>query len=129
MTKVGHSLFKKSDSYTKQRQQSGKRPSPRGIGVSMEDPFAQPGVKQWASFREPSTKNSIQTTGPVRSAGSWLSLIALIAINVTTVILETVDSIEARFHMTFWVIEIVSVAVFSVEYAARVWASPDDWAF
>lgn len=55
-----------------------------------------------------------------------LFLIALIAINVAAVILETVEGIETRFHTAFWVIEIISVAVFSVEYAARVWASPED---
>ncbi len=58
--------------------------------------------------------------------GLDLFLIALIAINVAAVILETVDSIETRFRTAFWVIEVISVAVFSVEYAARVWASPED---
>ncbi len=55
-----------------------------------------------------------------------LFLITLIAINVAAVVLETVDSIEARFRTTFWIIEIVSVAVFSIEYAARVWVSPEN---
>ena len=55
-----------------------------------------------------------------------LFLIALIAINVAAVILETVGSIEARFRDTFWVIEIVSVAVFSIEYLVRVWVSVED---
>ncbi|TQV70258.1 ion transporter [Denitrobaculum tricleocarpae] len=64
-------------------------------------------------------------SGPI-SRGLDLFLIALIAINVAAVILETVDSIETRFRMAFWVIEVISVAVFSVEYAARVWASPED---
>jgi len=55
-----------------------------------------------------------------------LFLIALIAINVAAVILETVGSIEARFRDAFWVIEIVSVAVFSIEYLVRVWVSVED---
>ena len=54
-----------------------------------------------------------------------LFLITLIAINVAAVVLETVSSINARFHTAFWVIEVISVAVFSVEYIARVWASPE----
>jgi voltage-gated potassium channel len=55
-----------------------------------------------------------------------LFLITLIAINVAAVILETVASIEVRFRSAFWVIEIISVAVFSVEYAVRVWACPEN---
>lgn len=55
-----------------------------------------------------------------------LFLIVLIAVNVVAVILETVASIEARYRDAFWVIEVISVAVFSVEYIARVWASVED---
>lgn len=55
-----------------------------------------------------------------------LFLIALIAINVAAVILETVESIEARFAASFWVIEVISVAAFSVEYFVRVWVSVED---
>lgn len=62
----------------------------------------------------------------------WLSryldvaLILLIAVNVLAVILETVESIEIRYHALFWWIEAVSVAVFSVEYIARVWVAVED---
>ena len=56
---------------------------------------------------------------------NWF-LIALIAINVLAVILETVGSIEARYRAVFWVIEFLSVAVFSVEYVLRVWTCVDD---
>ncbi|WP_298260390.1 ion transporter [uncultured Litoreibacter sp.] len=55
-----------------------------------------------------------------------LFLIALIAINVAAVILETVESIDARFHAAFWVIEVISMAIFSLEYLARVWTSVED---
>ncbi|WP_299847389.1 ion transporter [uncultured Roseovarius sp.] len=55
-----------------------------------------------------------------------LVLIALIAINVLAVIFETVASIEARYRTPLWVIEVISVAVFSVEYLARVWVSVED---
>lgn len=65
----------------------------------------------------------------------WLSrylnlfLILLIAINVCAVILETVVSIETRYRRTFWVIEVISVAIFSVEYFARVWTCVEDPAY
>ncbi|WP_299852289.1 ion transporter [uncultured Roseovarius sp.] len=55
-----------------------------------------------------------------------LFLITLIAVNVAAVILETVDSMETRYSTAFWLIEVVSVAVFSVEYVTRVWASLED---
>ena len=55
-----------------------------------------------------------------------LFLIVLIAVNVLAVILETVESIETRYHEQLWLIEVISVAVFSVEYLARVWVSVED---
>jgi voltage-gated potassium channel len=55
-----------------------------------------------------------------------LFLIVLIAVNVISVVLETVESIEARYHTLFFWIEAVSVAVFSVEYLARAWVAPED---
>lgn len=62
----------------------------------------------------------------------WMSrsldmfLIVLIAVNVVAVVLETVDSIQTEYGTLFWVIEVISVAVFSVEYVLRVWASVED---
>ncbi|MFD1156462.1 ion transporter [Roseovarius aestuarii] len=55
-----------------------------------------------------------------------LFLIVLIAVNVLAVILETVAAIEARYRDILWLIEAVSVAVFSVEYAARLWVCVED---
>jgi len=47
-------------------------------------------------------------------------LMALILLNVITVMLETVDE-YARFSRIFFAIEVVSVAIFTVEYALRLW--------
>lgn len=74
------------------------------------------------------------TLEPDRKAGTLshfvdLCLIALIAVNVIAVILETVASINARHHYLFLVIEVVSVAIFSVEYLARVWTCVENPAF
>ncbi|MEP3348034.1 MAG: ion transporter [Litoreibacter sp.] len=55
-----------------------------------------------------------------------LFLIALIAINVLAVILETVDSLDARFRTSFLVLEVVSMIIFSLEYIVRVWACAED---
>lgn len=53
------------------------------------------------------------------------SLILLIVLNVIAIILESVDAIYARHEQAFWYFEVFSVAVFTVEYLARVWSSVD----
>ena len=53
-------------------------------------------------------------------------LLALILLNVVAVILETVKSFQLRFGTAFRVFEVISVGVFSVEYAARIWACTAD---
>ncbi len=50
-----------------------------------------------------------------------LFLILLISLNVICVILETVDWIYDRYAVYFDAIEVVSVAVFTVEYLLRLW--------
>lgn len=54
-----------------------------------------------------------------------LFLILLISLNVIAVFLETVDSIHAQYQRAFWYFEIFSVAIFTIEYFARVWSSID----
>ena len=53
-------------------------------------------------------------------------LLVLILLNVLAVILETVKSLQLRFGTAFWAFEVFSVGVFSVEYAARIWACTAD---
>ena len=45
----------------------------------------------------------------------------LILINVVAVILETVQNIHAMYLFLFSVIDIVSIAIFTVEYFIRIW--------
>jgi voltage-gated potassium channel len=52
-----------------------------------------------------------------------LFLIGLIALNVLTVILESVVWIEQDYGFAFFMVDIVSVSIFSVEYILRVWSS------
>ena len=54
-----------------------------------------------------------------------LFLISLITLNVLAIILESVDRLHAEFGLAFWAFEVFSVAVFTVEYLARVWSSVD----
>ncbi len=59
---------------------------------------------------------------------SWIvnvALIVLISLNVLAIALESVDAILTRYQQVFRLFEIFSVAVFTVEYIARVWSSID----
>jgi voltage-gated potassium channel len=52
-----------------------------------------------------------------------ICLIALISASVIAVILESMPSIDARYSKALTLFEIVTVAIFSVEYLLRVWTS------
>lgn len=51
-------------------------------------------------------------------------LIALVIVSVTAMILETEPEMHARFGHVFAWIETVALAVFTVEYALRLWSAP-----
>lgn len=53
-------------------------------------------------------------------------IMALIAANVAAVILETVDALAASYGSFFHSFELFSVAVFTIEYAGRVWSAVDN---
>ncbi|MDF2619459.1 MAG: putative transcriptional regulator, Crp/Fnr family [Xanthobacteraceae bacterium] len=55
-----------------------------------------------------------------------IALIALIVLNVIVAVLETVPSLLLRDYTAFRAFEYVSLIVFAVEYALRVWVSPED---
>src|SRR5262249_56100372 len=59
------------------------------------------------------------------TAGRWADrLIALlILINLAAVTLESVPTIEARYRALFVAIELVSLVVFTIEYALRGWVA------
>ena len=49
-------------------------------------------------------------------------ILTLILLNIIAVILGTVKSVEERYQSALRWFEIFSVAVFTVEYLARLWA-------
>ncbi len=78
-----------------------------------------------------------------RGAGDDLSarlvhggLVALIVVNVTALVLESVPSLAAAHGQLFYWIELVSVVLFTLEYGVRLWSAPEharyrelgDWA-
>jgi voltage-gated potassium channel len=60
-------------------------------------------------------------------AALWFdrALVALIVLNVAAFILETVPSLEARYGYWFDLFESASVAIFTIEYALRIWTAPE----
>lgn len=55
-----------------------------------------------------------------------IALILLITTNVTAVVLETVDTIYAVWQPAFDVFERISLTIFIIEYAARLWVVPEN---
>src|SRR5437763_5187950 len=57
------------------------------------------------------------------------SIVLLIIINLVAVTLESVPGLQARYQTVFSVIELVSLAVFTVEYGLRVWVAAEHAAY
>jgi voltage-gated potassium channel len=53
------------------------------------------------------------------------SVVSLIVINLAAVTLESVPSVQARYSALFTAIEAVSLVVFTIEYALRVWVADE----
>ena len=49
--------------------------------------------------------------------------VSLVLLNVLAVVMESVSSIFTRYELYFYYFEILSVAIFSVEYFLRLWAN------
>jgi voltage-gated potassium channel len=66
--------------------------------------------------------------GPVGDWGMRFAsrfLIVLVLVNVAAVVFESVPRYEAAYQNVFTAIEIVSLIVFTVEYAVRIWAAAE----
>ena len=55
-----------------------------------------------------------------------IALMLLILVNVLAVIVESVDAYRQQYRALFWYLEVVSVAIFTVEYLTRLWVSVED---
>jgi len=69
------------------------------------------------------------TTGDAASRAVSILILALISLNVIAVVLETVGSLSTPYASVFRAFEIVSVAVFTVEYVLRLWSCTTDERF
>jgi voltage-gated potassium channel len=52
------------------------------------------------------------------------TILATIGLSVAATVLETVESLAARYGVLFGGIELLAVIVFTLEYVARLWAAP-----
>lgn len=52
-------------------------------------------------------------------------LVALIIVNVTALVLESVPSLAAAYGPAFSRIELISAVLFTLEYAVRLWTAPE----
>ncbi|HEX6088740.1 MAG TPA: ion transporter [Gemmatimonadales bacterium] len=70
----------------------------------------------------------LEGTHPDDPAGRafTVGILVLIALNVLAVVLETVPRFDAAYGSAFDAFETFSVAVFAVEYLARLWSAPAD---
>lgn len=73
------------------------------------------------------TARLLEQTPGRGNPGYWfnLLLILLITLNVVAIILESVDWMYKAYHQQFWYFELFSVAIFTIEYLARVWSCID----
>lgn len=53
-------------------------------------------------------------------------IISAIVITVISIILESEPWLEASFSPIFYTIEAISIVIFSIEYACRLWSAPDN---
>jgi voltage-gated potassium channel len=63
--------------------------------------------------------------GGRRSHAVQIFLVALIALNVAAVMLDTVEDVAAAWGAWLWAFEVFSVAIFTVEYVLRLWVAPE----
>ncbi|MEL7477642.1 MAG: ion transporter [Pseudomonadota bacterium] len=69
----------------------------------------------------------LESSGRHQKAGHILDvfLICLIMVNVIAIVLESVASLAQAYHTVFLAIEVGSVAIFTLEYLARLWSCVD----
>ncbi|TMP33363.1 ion transporter [Pseudoalteromonas rubra] len=77
------------------------------------------------------TAGLLEASGRFRKAGHAIDvfLITLIIANVIAIVLESVPALATRYHSLFFYIEVISVAIFTIEYLLRLWCCVDKLEF
>lgn len=93
-----------------------------------KDASALPRRRRVFNLLNPRDSQPTRGFGLSQDKGSFLveiALVAVVAVNSTSLILWTVPSLRAGFSVWFHAIEHFTVAVFLVEYALRLWSAPE----
>jgi voltage-gated potassium channel len=101
--------------------QASDRPEPTPRGRSRFAEIAHQSVR----LRVHRVLEAGRGAGPV-GLGLEVFLIALIAANALAVTLDSVPRLALTYGAEFQIFEIVSVAIFTVEYGLRIWTAPED---
>ena len=68
----------------------------------------------------------VQATGDERAHLFDVFMLGIIVLNIAVVMLETVKFIETNYFFYLHIIDVVSVAIFSVEYGLRTWVCTEN---
>jgi voltage-gated potassium channel len=70
---------------------------------------------------------ALEGSGRIDRLGFWIRAAIVMAIlaNAAALILETVPAFDAAYRELFRIVEVVTVSMFAIEYAARVWVAPE----
>ena len=63
--------------------------------------------------------------GDTVAAATHFVLVALVIVNVAAVVLGSVPGLMRTYGMLFVIVEIATVAIFTVEYGLRLWCAPE----
>jgi len=86
----------------------------------MHNPLMQRTIRQYVF----DTLDAGRTETPLGKVTDY-ALMALIALNVVAVIIESIPSIGRAYAIEFSLFETISVGIFTVEYILRVWSAPE----
>jgi voltage-gated potassium channel len=95
-------------------------------GGREDSPKGTAGGAQPASLRR--QVYDVLEEGPASGPLNWIvtrALIALIGINLLAVVLQSVPDLEHQYGRVFDMIELVSLVIFTIEYALRLWVAPE----
>lgn len=80
-----------------------------------------PSIEKGVRLRVAEMLEGGRTASPINRAIE-IGLILLILVNVIAIALESVPSLMATYEQQFYVLELISVFIFTLEYLARVWS-------
>jgi voltage-gated potassium channel len=115
------------------RQSAATDPAQGAAGASGTDGGSGDDWREVTSDRAPAESLRRQVydvleEGPVSSPLNWIvtrALIALIGINLLAVVLQSVPDLERGYSRVFDAVELVSLVIFTIEYALRLWVAPE----